>query len=58
MVRINGMTPSGHCSIGPTNQLAASNVSTTYLRAKGVNQVTVAHAPAAGMTYDLVCTPY
>ena len=57
-VRINGMTPSGHCSIGPTNQLAASNVSTTYLRAKGVNQVTVAHAPAAGMTYDLVCTPY
>lgn len=57
-VTITGMTSSGHCSVDPTNASAATNLATTYISAKAANQITLTHTATAGMTFDVVCTPY
>jgi len=56
-VAIAGMTASGHCSLTATNATAASNIATTYISRKTTNEITVAHAAVASMTYDILCTP-
>jgi hypothetical protein len=56
-VVVPGMKSSGHCSApGPTNALAATNVTTVYISAKSTNRITITHTPEAGMTFDLICT--
>jgi hypothetical protein len=57
-VTVTGMTASGHCSLTATNAAAATNIATTYVSAKITNQITVTHTATAGMTYDVLCTPY
>jgi hypothetical protein len=52
------MASSGHCQLTATNASAATNLATTYISAKTSNQITVAHAATAAMTYDVVCTAY
>ena len=56
-VTVTGMTASGHCSLTPTNSGAASNIATTYVSSKTIDQITVTHTATAGMTYDVMCTP-
>jgi hypothetical protein len=56
-VRVMGMTSSGHCTISPTDATAAADSSGTYISAKTVNQITVAHPARAGRTWDVLCTP-
>ena len=56
-VALQGMSSTGHCSLTATNSTAAANHATTYVSAKTTNQITVAHASTAGMTYDVLCTP-
>lgn len=55
-VSITGVTASSHCTIGPTNASAATNVATTYISAKGSGSITVTHTATASMTYDILCT--
>jgi hypothetical protein len=55
VVAIPGMTSAGHCGLGATNAIAATNLATTYISAKATNQITLTHAATAGMTYDAVC---
>jgi hypothetical protein len=57
-VALTGMASSGHCQLTATNASAATNLATTYISAKTSNQITVAHAATAAMTYDVVCTAY
>jgi hypothetical protein len=56
-VPVPGVTSSSHCSLTATNASAAMNTSTTFISAKGADQITVTHMPLAGMTYDVLCTP-
>ncbi|MGA2051146.1 MAG: glycosyl hydrolase family 28-related protein [Terracidiphilus sp.] len=56
-VIIKGMTSLGHCSISPTSAAAAANAATTYVSEKSNDEIIVTHAPAAGLTYDILCTP-
>lgn len=58
VVTIVGSTTTGHCSLGATNVSAATNLATTYISTKAAGTVTVTHIATAGMTYDLLCTPY
>jgi hypothetical protein len=55
-VTIQGMTASGHCTLTATNPAAASAIAGTFVSAKAANQITVTHAPAARMNYDVACT--
>jgi hypothetical protein len=56
-VIVKGMTARGHCSISPTSAAAAANAATTYVSEKRNNEIIVAHAPVAGLTYDILCAP-
>jgi hypothetical protein len=56
-ITMKGMTAGGHCSISPTSAAAAANAGTTYISEKSNNEIIVTHAPAAGLTYDILCTP-
>jgi hypothetical protein len=55
-VTVKGMTSSGHCTISPTNANAAADSTGTYVSAKASNQITIAHPPNAGRTWDILCT--
>jgi hypothetical protein len=55
-VTVTGMTSSGHCQFSPTNALAATNYSTSYVSAKTTNQITITHVATSGLTYDILCT--
>jgi hypothetical protein len=57
VVIVQGMTAQGGCSLTPTNAAAAANIATTYISAKSIGQITVKHAAASGMIYDVMCTP-
>jgi hypothetical protein len=57
LVSLAGMTSSGHCTISPTNASAATGVG-TFISAKTANAVTVSHPKMAGMSFDILCTPY
>lgn len=56
-VAVTGMTSSGHCSLTPTNALAAADAASTYISAKTANQITVTHPVSAGRTWDVACWP-
>ncbi len=56
-VALDGMTSAGHCNLVPTNSSAASSLTSTYISGKSANEITVAHAPTSGMTFDILCTP-
>lgn len=56
-ISIPGVTISSHCDLTPTNASAAMNIVTTFISAKTINQITVAHSPIANMRYDIVCSP-
>ena len=55
-VSIKGATASSHCSLTATNASAATNIATTYISSKTLNQITVTHTGISGMTYDILCT--
>jgi hypothetical protein len=55
-VPITGVTASSKCSLTPTNATAAANVATTYVSAKALNQISVAHLAIVSMTYDVLCS--
>jgi len=55
-VTVPGMTPSGHCYLTATNS-AAARLTGVYVSAKSKNQIRVAHSPAAGAKFDVVCSP-
>jgi hypothetical protein len=55
-VTIPGATTQSHCSLTPTNRTAATNIATTFISAKTVNQITVTHSATANMNYDVLCT--
>jgi hypothetical protein len=52
-----GVTGSSHCSLTPTNLIAANNAGTTFVSAKTADQITVMHSPMTGMSFDVLCTP-
>lgn len=54
-VTVPGMTLTGYCLLSPTNAPAAANIKTTFISAKTTDQITVTHAPIAGMTFDIIC---
>jgi hypothetical protein len=56
-VSMPGVTSSSHCSLTATNAVAGANILMTFISAKATDQITVNHAPVAGMTYDVLCTP-
>jgi hypothetical protein len=56
-VSMPGVTSSSHCSLTATSASAGANIGGTFVSAKLTDQITVAHAPIAGMTYDVLCTP-
>ena len=56
-VSMPGITSSSHCLLTATNAVAGANVGGTFISAKAADQITVTHAPVAGMTYDVLCTP-
>jgi len=56
-VSMPGVTSSSHCSLTATDAIAAANIGSTFISAKVADQIIVAHAPAPGMTYDVLCTP-
>ena len=56
-VSMEGVTSSSHCSLTATNASAAAYIGGTFISAKTEDRITVTHAPVAGMTYDVLCTP-
>jgi hypothetical protein len=56
-VSMPGVTSSSHCSLTATDAIAGANIGSTFIAAKAEDQITVAHAPVADMTYDVLCTP-
>lgn len=54
-ITITGLTTASHCAVTPTN--AAAAVTGTFIAAKVTNLLTIGHAPTAGMTFDIICTP-
>lgn len=56
-VTMPGVTSSSHCSLTATDARAASYIGSVFISAKAADQITVTHAPVAGMTYDILCTP-
>jgi hypothetical protein len=56
-VMMPGATSTSHCSLTATNAAAGANIGGTFISAKATDQITVTHAPVAGMTYDVLCTP-
>lgn len=56
-VEIAGVTPASHCWLQPTNAGAAGGLASVFVSARAANQITVNHAPAAGWTFDVFCTP-
>jgi hypothetical protein len=56
-VRMPGVTSASHCSLTATDVTAGANIGRTFISAKAEDQITVTHAPIAGMTYDVLCTP-
>ncbi len=56
-VSMPGVTTSSHCSLTATNAMAAAYSAMTFISAKAADQITVTHNSAAGMTYDVLCTP-
>lgn len=57
-ITVPGMTASGHCTMSPTNALASLSTGQAYISAKTTNQIIVTHVPLAGLTYDILCTPF
>jgi hypothetical protein len=55
-VTIVGVTPQSHCTLTPTNAAAATNVLSTFISGKILNQVIVSHSAIASMDYDILCT--
>ena len=49
VVALPGMSPSGRCSLTPTNASAAGNLSTAFVARKSADEITVAHAGVRGM---------
>jgi len=56
-VSMPGVTTASHCSLTATNAIAGANIGGTFISAKAADQITITHAPVAGMTYDVLCTP-
>ena len=56
-VSMEGVTSSSHCSLTATDAIAAAYLGRTFISAKTEDRITVTHAPVAGMTYDVLCTP-
>jgi hypothetical protein len=56
-VSMPGVTSSSHCSLTATDAIAAVYIGRTFISVKAEDQITVTHAPVAGMTYDILCTP-
>jgi len=56
VVRIPGMTSSGHCSIAPTNRAAAVGIASVFLDTPEANAMTIHHTATAGWTFTIVCT--
>ena len=56
-VSMEGVTSSSHCSLTATDAIAAAYLGRTFISAKAEDRITVTHAPVAGMTYDVLCTP-
>jgi hypothetical protein len=56
-VSMPGVTGSSHCSLTATNASAAAYLGSTFISAKAADQITITHAPVAGLTYDVLCTP-
>jgi hypothetical protein len=54
---MEGVTSSSHCSLTATDAIAAAYLGRTFISAKTEDRITVTHAPVAGMTYDVLCTP-
>jgi hypothetical protein len=56
-VSMPGVKRSSHCSLTATDAIAGANIGRTFISSKNEDQITVTHAPVAGMTYDVLCTP-
>jgi hypothetical protein len=56
-ISVKGMTDYGHCELTPTNAGAAAGIASVYVSSKAANQITVTHAPSAGWSFDVACTP-
>jgi hypothetical protein len=57
-VTLAGVPATSHAILQPTNSVAATMLTSTYVSAKAAGSITVTHPVSAGATFDIIITPY
>ncbi len=55
-VNVNGLTKSGHCTMTPTNAIAAGDIASTYISDTTTNRITITHPARSGRSWNVHCT--